>query len=206
MNEDIFQNEDDEELFTQQQNPYGNHQTESSEQNPYGDHQTESSEQNPYGNYQTEGPGQNPYENDSNNATSGKKQGVGLGIVSMILGIISLLCFCSGLNVITGVIAIVFGIVQIVTCEKKGMAIAGIVTAAISIVLCIGCYALIFSNHHFIQMIEEEVVDGFDDDQNIQDFIQKYQNGDNFEYRIYTNPDDGNYQDEQNQGNGEEIL
>lgn len=180
MNDDMFQNEEEEELFT-------SHQNVTEENNPYGSQNVNAQEQNPYGNGPKYG-------------ATGKKLSIGLGIASMVLGIVSLLCFCSGLNIITGIIAIVLGIVQIVTCEKKGMAIAGIVTAAISIALCIGCYAYIFSNSHFVRMIENEMMNEFNSD-DIQDFIQKYQNGDDFEYYI----DDGGHSND-TQGNGENIL
>ena len=220
MNDDMFQNEDEEELFTdsRERNPYGSQQTDTQGQNPYGSQQTDTQGQNPYGSQRSDTQGQNqygsqqsdnreqnPYGNEPKYGASGKKLSIGLGIASMVLGIVSLLCFCSGLNIITGIIAIILGIVQIVTCEKKGMAIAGITTAAISIALCIGCYAYIFSNSHFMRMIENEMLNEFGSD-DIQDFIQKYQDGDDFEYYIDSHPEDGDYQDGGSQGNGEEIL
>lgn len=206
MNDDMFQNEEEEELFTghqnatEENNPYGSQSTNTQEQNPYGSQSENAQEQNPYENQNAYNQEQNPYGNGPKYGATGKKLSIGLGIASMVLGIVSLLCFCSGLNIITGIIAIVLGIVQIVTCEKKGMAIAGIVTAAISIALCIGCYAYIFSNSHFVRMIENEMMNEFNSD-DIQDFIQKYQNGDDFEYYI----DDGGRSND-TQGNGENIL
>ena len=64
-----------------------------------------------------------------------KGTGTGLGIASMVLGIISVLLFATCLNYILGIIAIVLGIIQIVKNEKKGMAIAGIITAVVSFLL-----------------------------------------------------------------------
>jgi hypothetical protein len=96
------------------QNPY--------RQNPY--------RQNPYG--QQQNYGQQPYYGQAQRV---KTDNFGFGLASMILGIISLLLFCTCINYILAILAIVFGIVQMVRSNKKGMAIAGIVTAGISIVL-----------------------------------------------------------------------
>ncbi len=59
-----------------------------------------------------------------------------LGILSLIFGILSLVFFCSCFNIFTGIAAIIFGIIQLVNNKHtgRGLAIAGIVTAAISIV------------------------------------------------------------------------
>lgn len=51
-----------------------------------------------------------------------------------MLGIVSLLLFCTCLNWITGILAIIFGIIQIVNYGVRGLAIGGIVTAALSLV------------------------------------------------------------------------
>lgn len=66
-----------------------------------------------------------------------KPVGNGLGIASLVLGIISLVLFCTCANALTGILAIVFGIVQLVKGGNKGMPIAGIVTSAISIIACV---------------------------------------------------------------------
>ncbi len=60
----------------------------------------------------------------------------GFGIASMVLGILALILFCSCVNIILAVIAIIFGIIQLATPgSKKGMAIAGLITSALSILL-----------------------------------------------------------------------
>ena len=51
------------------------------------------------------------------------------------LGILSVFTFACCINYILAVLAIIFGIVQMVKNEKKGLAIGGIITAVISIVL-----------------------------------------------------------------------
>jgi hypothetical protein len=64
-----------------------------------------------------------------------KKDGIGFGIASLVLGICSLLLFCTCVNLLLAILAIVFGIIQIVGYKKRGLAVGGIVTAALSIVL-----------------------------------------------------------------------
>lgn len=143
------------------ENPYGN---------PYGDPY-----ENPYGNNQ--GYQYNPYggaPREPQRGPHGKKMNVGLGIASLVIGIISLMCFCTGLNVILAILAIVFGIVQLATCESKGLAIGGIVMAAISIVLTAITYGLLFSNVTFTDMMKEEVQQNFQDDEDMQQFLEDY--------------------------------
>ena len=77
-------------------------------------------------------------------AGQGRTDSNGMGIASMILGIISLLLFCTCINWITAILAIIFGIIQLTRGKEKGFAVAGIVTAAISLVFSLvlyGCLA-----------------------------------------------------------------
>ena len=69
-------------------------------------------------------------------AQAKKPESSTLGILSLVLGIVSLVFFCSCFNIFTGIAAIIFGIVQLVNNKRtgRGLAIAGIITAAISIV------------------------------------------------------------------------
>ncbi|MGN0342553.1 MAG: DUF4190 domain-containing protein [Roseburia sp.] len=83
------------------------------------------------------GYGQQPQGGYGQWAPQNKPVGNGLGIASLVLGILSLVLFCSCVNIITGILAIVFGIVQLVKGGNKGMPIAGIVTSAISIIACV---------------------------------------------------------------------
>ena len=64
-----------------------------------------------------------------------KGDSIGFGIASLILGIASIFLFACCVNYILAILAIIFGIVQIVTNKRKGLAIGGIVTAGISIVI-----------------------------------------------------------------------
>lgn len=187
-NEHMF--EEEMEQNNNDSNMYGESQTTSDEQThtedtSYGETQQEHAE-NPYGN-----PYGNPYENpyggngyqynpyggaprEPQRGPHGKKMNVGLGIASLVIGIVSLMCFCTGLNVILAILAIVFGIVQLATCESKGLAIGGIVMAAISIVLTAITYGLLFSNVTFTDMMKEEVQQNFQDDEDVQQFLEEY--------------------------------
>nr|MCR5452023.1 DUF4190 domain-containing protein [Lachnospiraceae bacterium] len=99
---------------------------------------------------------------DSNNKNynkySGeKKDGEGFGIASMVLGIISVIFFCSCCNPLTAVLAIVFGIIQITTYKKKGFAIAGIVTSVVAMILAVICAILVAGNASMINMSPEDL-------------------------------------------------
>ena len=188
-NEHMF--EEEMEQNNNDSNMYGENQTTSDEQthtedSSYGEAQQDSME-NPYGNPYGD-PYENPYGNNQGyqynpyggaprepqRGPHGKKMNVGLGIASLVIGIISLMCFCTGLNVILAILAIVFGIVQLATCESKGLAIGGIVMAAISIVLTAITYGLLFSNVTFTNMMKEEVQQNFQDDEDMQQFLEEY--------------------------------
>lgn len=79
-----------------------------------------------------------PSYNGTVDYSSGKGQGKGFGIASMVCGILALITCCMWCTVIPlGIVAIVLGILQIVKNESKGMAIAGIVCAAIGLILFI---------------------------------------------------------------------
>jgi hypothetical protein len=96
-----------------------------------------------------------------------KSQDIGFGLASMILGIVSLLMFCTCINYILAILAIVFGIIQIVRCEKRGMAIAGIVTGGLSILLAtimwIGFSSMSMNEGNpFYQYLEEYYESGDD--------------------------------------------
>lgn len=86
-------------------------------------------------------------EESGNNYGSGKGQATGLGIASMVCGIVAIPIMCctnigSVLSIILGIVAVVLGIIQIVKNEKKGMAIAGIVCGAIAVIVCVSLLVL----------------------------------------------------------------
>ena len=118
--------EDDMNSYQQPQGNYGQPQGNDNQQpqGNYGPQWQGNYNQQPQGGY-----GQRPPQI--------KPVGNGLGIASLVLGIISLVLFCSCANFLTGILAIVFGIVLLVKGGNKGMPIAGIVTSAISIIACV---------------------------------------------------------------------
>ncbi len=63
----------------------------------------------------------------------------------MILGILSLVLFCSCINIPMAAGAIIFGILQLVRSrEGRGMAVAGIITAVLSVVALIVSVVLLW--------------------------------------------------------------
>ncbi len=144
--------------------------------------ETEQNNGNPYGGsnqYNQYSYNSNPYTNGNGQTgpqvgPNGKKLSIGFGVASLVLGIISLLCFCSGVNIIFAILAIIFGLIQILTCEKKGLAIGGIVTAAISVLLLIITWGLLFTNAAFMEMMQDEIENNFEDDEDMQQFLQQY--------------------------------
>lgn len=87
------------------------------------------------------------YENTNNNYNNGYAQpqsgaGTVLSIISMILGIVSVVCCCcGGLNGMLGAAAIVCGIIALVKGSgNRGMAIAGIITGALGALMGLGIF------------------------------------------------------------------
>ncbi|MCI8635947.1 MAG: DUF4190 domain-containing protein [Eubacterium sp.] len=106
----------------------------------------------------------------------------GFGVASLVIGIVSLVLFCSCLNIPLAILAIVFGIVQLTKPgSKKGMAVGGIVTSVISliafVVFCIGIWGSVDFQEGFQEGFqrglrrspEEQLEDGYLDDYGIPD-------------------------------------
>ena len=72
-----------------------------------------------------------------------KSESEGFGIASLILGIITVLLFCTCISWITGILAVIFGILQLVKGNKKGMAVVGLITGGIGFAASIILYILI---------------------------------------------------------------
>lgn len=141
-------------------NAYGNQ----SGSNPYGDN----AYGNQYNQYQNNG---NPYVNNGPTVgPTGKKIGTGFGIASMVLGILALCTFCACINIPLAILAVIFGIIQLVAYEKKGFAIAGIITAVLSIILFVGCYTILASNPEFNDAVERSIEDG-----DFEDYLDEYE-------------------------------
>lgn len=97
---------------------------------------------NQYYNYQDNN---NNYNYQDNNVNS-QKETVGFAITSMVLGILSILLSCSYIyGSILSILALIFGIIHLKNKKSgHGMAIAGVTTGAISILIKIILFILIF--------------------------------------------------------------
>ena len=76
----------------------------------------------------------NEYNNQNNNE--------GLGIASMVMGILSLITGCAGIGFLLAILGLIFGIASQSKC-KNGFAVAGIVTSAIGLISAIPLFFLI---------------------------------------------------------------
>ena len=93
-----------------------------------------------------------------------KGDGRGYGIASLILGIVSVLLFCTCINWVTAILAVIFGIIQITKNKEQGLAIGGIITAAISMVLSVVLYlAMWFGMTNAGITYEDLLYDQYDD-------------------------------------------
>ncbi len=116
----------------------------------------------------------NGYESDNVSMVKEQEPGVGFGIASLVLGIISLLLFCTCINIPLAILAIVFGIIQLVRGSGKGMAIGGLITSGFSVLALIVFYLVMGLNmsklsdmDSYLQQYERmypELFDDLDDD------------------------------------------
>lgn len=128
----------------------------------------------------------NGYEGVNVTLPPQKQRKSGLAIASLILGIVSLvgLC-CCGINIITAPLAIIFGIVVLAKRQEgTGLAIFGIVTAVLSLLVIVGVFFSIrdllpYSEQiatDYMQLIEEqdEVFPAYEADGTLPDYLKKY--------------------------------
>ncbi|MCR4797843.1 MAG: DUF4190 domain-containing protein [Lachnospiraceae bacterium] len=108
----------------------------------------------------------------------------GLGVASLVLGIVSLVFFCSCANIVTAIIAIIMGIVQIARFGKYGRAYAlgGIITSVISIILLVVFWVVVSSN----TALSDSVIDFSQGDSELpksfEEYLEEYGNDDMEEY------------------------
>ena len=117
----------------------------------------------------------------------------GLGVASLVLGIVSLVFFCSCANIVTAIIAIIMGIVQIARFGKYGRAYAlgGIITSVISIILLVVFWVVVSSN----TALSDSVIDFSQGDsalpKSFEEYLEEYGNdsiiGDNELESLYNN-------------------
>lgn len=112
--------------------------------------------------------------------SSGKGQGKGLGIASMVCGILSILTICCMAAVpflvyapvVLGIVAIVLGIVQLVKNESKGMAIAGIICGIVGILIFIAFLVIGLAG---MAMLSEMGLDGTESVEEILNMLETYE-------------------------------
>lgn len=106
------------------------------------------------------------------------QESMGFGIASMVLGIISLVLFCTCCNLLLAVLAIIFGIIHLVKCKSgKGFAIAGIITAGLSVVFFFVYMFVFFGSSAFQEEFQKEFQRQFQN-QMEQNFGDDYENYD----------------------------
>jgi len=87
--------------------------------------------------------------------------GKGMAVTSFVLGLLSLVFFLSGLNVIAGIVSIILGAIFVASKRNKkanGYAIVGIIASVISICLFIASWTYVFSNMDNIAEVSKELL------------------------------------------------
>ncbi len=110
--------------------------------------------------------GQNAYQ-QAYYGQAEKSDSIGFGIASLVLGILSIFLFMCCVNYILAILAIIFGIVQMVQSKKKGLAIGGIITAAISIIIATVFWVAAFA-------AGDSSSPSFDDPDSFEEYLQEY--------------------------------
>ncbi len=77
---------------------------------------------------------------------NGKLQGEGFGLASVVLGMLSLMIFLSGLNVLSAGVGCALGAVQLRRYEKRSLGIAGILLCVASILLSLAGWLVLALN------------------------------------------------------------
>ena len=113
------------------------------------------------------------------------KQKVGFAIASLVLGIVSLIAICCGLQFIAGPLAIIFGIIALTKrMDGTGMAVTGLSTGTLSLLLTL---VVLITNgdliryagtmlDDFSQVLEEqdEVFPAYEADGTLPEYLLKY--------------------------------
>ena len=129
--------------------------------------------------------GANPYNQPPKNSN-------GFGIASLVLGIASIVLFCTCINYVTALLAIIFGIIHIIKGNNKVFGIVGIATAAISVIVSIIFWVVAGAN--VSTDLEKEFMRGFDegyeyynDDDSYEDYDYDYDSYDydDFDYQNF---------------------
>ncbi|MBQ8296432.1 MAG: DUF4190 domain-containing protein [Ruminococcus sp.] len=117
-------------------------------------------------------------------AQPSNKGKIGFAVTSLVLGLIGLLCCCCGLGFIAAPLSLIFGIIALVKRHGgKGMAIAGIVISAVSLLASIYMAVIYgeFIKDYFRFAAEvDTVIEEFIEDGELPDYLEKY-NGEEYE-------------------------
>ena len=92
-------------------------------------------------------------------------QPIGMAVASLVLGLLSLIFFLVGLNLVGAIISIILGIIFIATRRGqagKRLAVIGIITSIISIVLFLGSMSYMLSNSKGILALEKDILSLYD--------------------------------------------
>lgn len=141
------------------------------------------------------------------------------GMVSLVMGMVSLLMFCSCINWVTGIIAIVFGSIQVVKNEEKGFAVAGMVMAVLSMLLSVILFTCIlmgiedtgrsyeeFYRDYLYDYDAYDSYDDYDDPDRYPDWYDDYGDDDYDDYYDYYYDDYYDYYDDLYGEGGQEFL
>lgn len=138
-----------------------------------------SSEAVTYGTYSAVPPNVEPNMNYAGNQNQGyfaqqPKEGTDvLAIISLVMGILSLLCCCMGFGILFGIVGIILAGISIANRGAKGIAIGGLVTSIIGtifslimILYMVFSYNAVMKNPSIYQDILEEIQEGTYDNDN----------------------------------------
>lgn len=88
-------------------------------------------------------------------------QPIGMAVASLVLGVLSLIFFLIGLNLVGAIVSIILGIIFIATRRGKAgkrLAVIGIITSIISIVLFFASMSYMLTNTKGILALENDIL------------------------------------------------
>ena len=92
-------------------------------------------------------------------------QPIGMAVASLVLGVLSLIFFLIGLNLVGAIVSIILGIIFIATRRGKAgkrLAVIGIITSIISIVLFFASMSYMLTNTKGILALENDILSIYD--------------------------------------------
>ncbi len=107
---------------------------------------------------------ENFYQQDGGNGQNGNDVAVnyGLAVTSLVLGIVSVVFFFFGINILTAIVSITLAIIFLVSNSGRGvkkgrsLAIWGIITSILSLVMFVISWVFIFSNiNNMVNMFDD---------------------------------------------------